>query len=112
LFEDRFNAGDIDGLMELYEPNAALKLVRRAGPETIGQLNAALVAKLAQGKLLRARKLRMDTTVVRLTSTIRPMPTCWRVRSASWVGWYGASRVVARPARPSSAIVAGRPVGG
>jgi ketosteroid isomerase-like protein len=24
LFEDRFNAGDIDGLMELYEPNAAL----------------------------------------------------------------------------------------
>ena len=37
---------------------------RRAGPEVIEQLNPALVAKLAQGKLLRARKLRVDTTVV------------------------------------------------
>jgi ketosteroid isomerase-like protein len=25
LFEDRFNAGDLDGLMELYEPDAALQ---------------------------------------------------------------------------------------
>ena len=24
LFEDMFNAGDLDGLMELYEPDAAL----------------------------------------------------------------------------------------
>jgi IS5 family transposase len=38
--------------------------VRRAGSETVQQLNAALVAKLAAGKLLRARKLRVDTTVV------------------------------------------------
>ena len=37
---------------------------RRAGPEVIEQLNTALVAKLAAGKLLRARKLRVDTTVV------------------------------------------------
>src|SRR4029453_18272787 len=41
-----------------------VKLVRRAGPEVIEELNAALVAKLAQGKLLRGRKLRVDTTVV------------------------------------------------
>ena len=41
-----------------------VKLVRRAGPEVIEQLNQALVAKLAAGKLLRARKLRVDTTVV------------------------------------------------
>jgi IS5 family transposase len=45
-------------------PTTLIKLVRRAGPEVIEQLNAALVAKLAQGKLLRARKLRVDTTVV------------------------------------------------
>jgi IS5 family transposase len=45
-------------------PTTLVKLVRRAGPETIEQLNAALLAKLAQGKLLRARKLRVDTTVV------------------------------------------------
>jgi transposase, IS5 family len=45
-------------------PTTLVKLVRRAGPEVIEQLNAALVAKLAAGKLLRARKLRVDTTVV------------------------------------------------
>jgi transposase, IS5 family len=45
-------------------PTTLVKLVRRAGPEVIGQLNAALLAKLADDKLLRARKLRVDTTVV------------------------------------------------
>jgi IS5 family transposase len=40
------------------------KLIRRAGPGVIAQLNAALLAKLAADKLLRARKLRIDTTVV------------------------------------------------
>jgi IS5 family transposase len=45
-------------------PTTLVKLVRRAGPEVIEQLNAALLAKLAQGKLLRGRKLRVDTTVV------------------------------------------------
>jgi transposase, IS5 family len=45
-------------------PTTLVKLVRRAGPEVIEELNAARVAKLAQGKLLRARKLRVDTTVV------------------------------------------------
>jgi IS5 family transposase len=45
-------------------PTTLVKLVRRAGPEVIEQLNQALVAKLAQGKLLRSRKLRVDTTVV------------------------------------------------
>jgi transposase, IS5 family len=45
-------------------PTTLVKLVGRAGPETIEQLNAALVARLAQGQLLGARKLRVDTTVV------------------------------------------------
>jgi IS5 family transposase len=45
-------------------PTTLVKLVGRAGPEVIEELNAALVAKLAQGKLLRGRKLRVDTTVV------------------------------------------------
>jgi IS5 family transposase len=45
-------------------PTTLVKLVRRAGPEVIEQLNQALVAKLAADKLLRARKLRVDTTVV------------------------------------------------
>jgi transposase, IS5 family len=45
-------------------PTTLVKLVGRAGPAVIEELNAALVAKLAQGKLLRGRKLRVDTTVV------------------------------------------------
>jgi IS5 family transposase len=45
-------------------PTTLVKLVRRAGPRVIDELNAALLAKLAQGKLLRARKLRVDATVV------------------------------------------------
>jgi IS5 family transposase len=45
-------------------PTTLVKLVGRAGPATIEQLNTALVAKLAAAKLLRARKLRVDTTVV------------------------------------------------
>jgi transposase, IS5 family len=45
-------------------PTTLSKLVGRAGPEVIGQLNAALLAKLAAGRLLRCRKLRIDTTVI------------------------------------------------
>jgi transposase, IS5 family len=45
-------------------PTTLVKLVGRAGPEVIGQLNQALVGKLVAGKLLRGRKLRVDTTVV------------------------------------------------
>jgi IS5 family transposase len=45
-------------------PTTLVKLVRRAGPEVVEELNAALVAKLAQDRLLRGRKLRVDTTVV------------------------------------------------
>jgi IS5 family transposase len=45
-------------------PTTLVKLVRRAGPQTVEQLNAALLDKLAADKLLRGRKLRVDTTVV------------------------------------------------
>jgi IS5 family transposase len=45
-------------------PTTLVKLVRRAGPEVIGQLNTALVDKLAADRVLRGRKLRVDTTVV------------------------------------------------
>jgi IS5 family transposase len=45
-------------------PTTRVKLVRRAGPEVVERLNSALLGKLADDKLLRARKLRVDTTVV------------------------------------------------
>jgi IS5 family transposase len=44
-------------------PTTLVKLVRRAGPEVIGQLNTALLDKLAADRV-RGRKLRVDTTVV------------------------------------------------
>jgi IS5 family transposase len=92
-------------------PTTLVKLVRRAGPEVIEQLNAALVGKLAKDRLLRGRKLRVDTTVVEPTSTTPPTPICWSRPCASWVGWCGASRPAARPAGPGSGIGAG-PQGG
>src|SRR6266536_2115356 len=45
-------------------PTTLSKLVRRAGPGVIDQLNHALLGKLAGDKLLGGRKLRVDTTVV------------------------------------------------
>jgi transposase, IS5 family len=45
-------------------PTTLSKLVRRVGPGVIEQLNHALLGKLAGDKLLRCRKLRVDTTVV------------------------------------------------
>src|SRR6266511_1319474 len=45
-------------------PTTLVKLVRRAGPNTVEQLNGALLGKLREDKLLRGRKLRVDTTVV------------------------------------------------
>lgn len=44
-------------------PTTLIKLVRRSGPRTAEQLNAALLGKPAKDKLLRGRKLRIDTTV-------------------------------------------------
>ena len=58
----RFCRLGLDG--QVPHPTTLVKLVRRAGPEVIAQLNSALVDKLAQDKLLRGRKLRADTTVV------------------------------------------------
>jgi hypothetical protein len=52
--------------LPLDRPRAASDHPGQAGgsrrPETIEQLNQALLAKLVQGKLLRARKLPIDTT--------------------------------------------------
>lgn len=45
-------------------PTTLIKLMRRSGPHTVEQLNAALLGKLVESKLLRCRKLRIDTTVI------------------------------------------------
>jgi transposase, IS5 family len=93
-------------------PTTLVKLVGRAGPEVILELNAALVAKLAAGKLLRPASCGWIPPWSRPTLTTRPTPTCWSMRSASSVGWSAGSRAAVPPAGPGSAIVAGRPGGG
>jgi Transposase domain (DUF772) len=93
-------------------PTTLIKLVRRAGPEVIEQLNAALVAKLTADKLLRARKLRVDTPWWRPISTTRPTRICWSRRSESWVGWSAGSRAAVPSAGLGSGTVAGRLAGG
>ncbi|GEM_PF-4497042 len=41
-----------------------IKLTHKYGEETVRSLNEALVLKLKEGKVIRGRKLRFDTTVV------------------------------------------------
>jgi IS5 family transposase len=100
-------------------PTTLVKLVGRAGPQVLEQLNAALVAKLAGDKLLRGRKLRIDTTVVAadiddptdadlLDHAIRKHPQA----SASLVGWSAGSKGAARPPGSGSGTAAGPPGGG
>jgi hypothetical protein len=70
-----------------------LKYGARAGPDVIEELNAALVAKLAQGKLLRGRKLRVDTTVVEADDIDYPTDADLLAHaSASSVGWSAGPR--------------------
>lgn len=45
-------------------PTTLVELVRRSSPQIIEQLNAALLGKLVEDKLLRCRKLRIDTAVI------------------------------------------------
>lgn len=45
-------------------PTTLIKLVRRSGARTVEELNAALLGKLIEDKVLRCRKLRIDTTVM------------------------------------------------
>jgi hypothetical protein len=93
-------------------PTTLVKLVRRAGPWVVEELNAALLHKLASGKLLRLASCGSIPPWWRPTSTTRPTPTCWSMRSESSADWFGGSRPVGRQTGPGSAIVAGRLGGG
>ena len=45
-------------------PTTLVKLTRRMGEQTVDGLNQALLARAAEGKLLRTHKVRVDTTVI------------------------------------------------
>ena len=93
-------------------PTTLVKLVRRAGPEVIQELNAALLESWPTTSCCGPASCGWTPRWSRPTSTTRPTPTCWRVRSASLVGWSAGSRPEGRPAGPGSAIEDARLGGG
>jgi ketosteroid isomerase-like protein len=70
LFQDRFNAGDLDGLMELYEPDAALIAQPGSLAHGGGQARAAL-----QGFLALKGRITLDTKLVSPSATWPIWPT-------------------------------------
>src|SRR5215216_6432911 len=65
-------------------PTTLVKLVRRAGPDVIEQLNAALLAKLSADSCCAAASCGSTPPWSRPTSTTRPTLTCWSTPCASW----------------------------
>jgi len=72
VFEDTFNAGDIDGLMELYEANAAL--IAQPGSVDHGseQVRAAL-----QGFLALKGRITLDTKLVFTVGDLAYLSNTW-----------------------------------
>jgi IS5 family transposase len=58
----RFCRIAIDGRVP--DPTTLMKLTKRLGPELLEELNAELLALAVERKLLRSRRLRVDTTLV------------------------------------------------
>jgi uncharacterized protein (TIGR02246 family) len=72
LFEDRFNAGDLDGLMELYEPDAALIAQPGSLAEGSEQARAAL-----QGFLALKGHITLDTKLVITVGELAYLANTW-----------------------------------
>jgi uncharacterized protein (TIGR02246 family) len=72
LFEDTFNAGDLDGLMELYESDAAL--IAQPGSVAHGseQVRAAL-----QGFLALKGRITLDTKLVFTVGDLAYLSNTW-----------------------------------
>jgi uncharacterized protein (TIGR02246 family) len=75
LFEDLFNAGDIDGLMELYDPNAALI----AQPGSVAQGSEQVRAALQNFLALKAR-ITLDTKLVVTVGDLAYLSNTWSLR--------------------------------
>jgi ketosteroid isomerase-like protein len=72
LFENRFNAGDLDGLMELYEPDVALIAQPGSVANGIDQARAAL-----QGFLSLKGRITLDTKLVVTVDELAYLSNTW-----------------------------------
>jgi uncharacterized protein (TIGR02246 family) len=75
LFEDLFNAGDIDGLMELYESDAALI----AQPGSVAQGSEQVRAALQSFLALKAR-ITLGTKLVVTVGDLAYLSNTWSLR--------------------------------
>jgi uncharacterized protein (TIGR02246 family) len=75
LFEDRFNDGDLDGLMELYEPDAALIAQPGSVANGVEQARAAL-----QGFLSLNGRITLDTKLVVTVGELAYLANTWSLR--------------------------------
>ena len=75
LFENRFNAGDLDGLMELCEPDAALIAQPGSVANGVEQARTAL-----QGFLSLKGRITLDTKLVVTVGELAYLSNAWSLR--------------------------------
>jgi IS5 family transposase len=63
------------------DPSTLMKLTKRLGPGLLEEPNAELLALAVERKVLRSRRLRVDTTCLSRIRAPRPTPVCARTRS-------------------------------
>ena len=98
LFEELFNDGDIDGLMELYEADAAL--IAQPGSVAHGseQMRAAL-----QGFLALKGRITLDTKLVVTVGDLAYLSNAWSLSGTPVLRMNPAFRCVVRaPSAPPS----------
>jgi hypothetical protein len=54
-------------------PTTLMKITSRCGERAVAELNDALIAKAAKGRLIKMHKLRADTTLDRIPSVGDPV---------------------------------------
>ena len=100
VFEERFNAGDLDGLMELYEPEAAL--IAQPGSVAHGseQARAAL-----QGFLALKGRITLDTKLVVTVGDLAYLSNTWSLNGTGPpASSSSTSRSIARSGAPSTTV--------
>jgi IS5 family transposase len=69
-------------------PTTLMKLTRRFGPDIVEQLNEALLKAAVEQRVLRSRRVRIDTTVMEAEFATRPTPACALTPSVASAGRY------------------------
>jgi transposase, IS5 family len=74
------------------DPTTLMKLTKRLGPELVEELNAELLGLAVERKVLRSRRLRVDTSRSGATSStsarVRLRPRSWGWASGGVCFWY------------------------